>query len=204
MKLTFNLTLVIALLSSTACANVQDVTVAAAAAPSLALPTCDYGAPHPDAPAELAQFSFLVGDYTIAAHAWTGEGWTPPRPGVPARWNGHYVLGGMAIEDEWFDRDPGIEPDTPRGINVRIWDEEADEWDMMWFHTSNTQVQDLRAKIEDGRLMMWQIYPERPNFRAYFTTDGPDKWERITQAPDGEGGWKNTFKLVATRIACAN
>jgi len=174
--------------------------------PSVAPPTCDYGAPHPQAPEALAQFDFLIGDYAITAHAWregpNGWAWTPPRPGPAPRWNGRYILGGMAIEDEWFDPDPGLDPASPRGVNIRMWDAEDGEWDMTWIHTSGRQVQDLRAKVIDGTLTMWQVYPDRPGFKATFERLDPDSWHRITYAPDDAGEWQPTFKLVATRIPC--
>lgn len=169
---------------------------------AIAHPSCDYGTPHPDAPAELAQFDFLIGDYRIDAHAWRDGAWTPPRPGPTARWNGRYVLGGMAIEDEWYAVDPGIDPVAGRGINIRMWDPDASEWDMMWVATGGRQVQDLRAKIVDGKLTMWQVYPDRPTFRAYFERLDADRWHRITLARDDAGEWQPTFKLVATRIPC--
>ena len=172
------------------------------APPTIAPPSCDYGAPHPDAPLELAQFDFLIGDFSITAHAYANGAWTPPRPGPAPRWNGRYVLSGMAIEDEWFDPDPGLDPNSARGINIRLWDGEAGEWDMMWVHTSGRQVQDLRAKVIDGRLTMWQVYPERADFKAEFERLGPDSWQRVQYAPDEEGEWRPTFKLVATRIPC--
>ena len=177
---------------------------AAADQQKLTPPSCAYGAPSPDAPPELKQFDFLIGDYTISAHAWDEDKqeWGPGRPGAPARWNGRYILGGMAIEDEWYGRDPAAEPEANRGVNVRMWDPEAGEWDMMWVATAAHQVQDLRAKVIDGVLTMWQVYPDRPDFRAYFERYGPDSWARISQVPDGKGGWKKQFLLKATRIPC--
>ena len=170
--------------------------------PTLAPPTCDYGQPNPLAPPELAQFDFLIGDFTVSAHAWQNGQWSPPRPGIPARWNGRYGLGGFSIVDDWYDRDPGMQPDTGRGTNLRMWDSEAGEWDMAWIHTVGKQAQDLRAKIKDGKLTMWQIYPERPGFRAYFERTSPDSWHRISLVPDEEGKWTPQFKLTATRIPC--
>ncbi len=173
--------------------------------PRIAPPVCDYGAPHPDAPQEIRQFDFLIGDYAIGVSRWTGEGWqaVPASAYGPARWNGRWILGGMAIEDEWFDKDPGLDPDSVRGVNVRMWDAEAGEWDMMWVYTGNHQVQDLRAKEIDGVLTMWQVYPERPDFRATFERTGPDSWARITLKPGDEGEWVPTIRLEATRIPCA-
>lgn len=183
-------------------------TLAVAASPAraqeIAPPRCDYGAPHPNAPAALDQFSFLIGDFSISGHAWLGDQWSPPRPGPKSRWNGWYELGGMAIADEWYDTDPGFDPNSGRGLNVRTYDPDAGEWDMMWFHTSTLQVQDLRAEVIDGVLTMWQVYPERQNFRATFHIEDEDHWSRITYAKDEAGEWVKTVKLAATRIACEN
>ena len=181
-------------------------TVALASEPenkaAVATPTCDYGDAHANAPDELSQFDFLIGDYTIAAHRWMGEQWSPPAPTPPARWNGRYILGGMAIEDEWYGVDPGLDPATSRGVNVRMWDAEDQEWDMMWVHSQGRAVQDLRAKVIDGKLTMWQVYPERADFKAYFERTGPDSWHRIHLKKDDNGEWQPLFKLAATRIPC--
>lgn len=166
--------------------------------------TCDYGTMHPNAPAQTQEFAFLIGDYRINLHAWQGDDWSPAQPGVTARWNGYYGLGGMAIVDEWFHPDTAQDPDSSRGINVRMYDEEAGEWDMMWVATGAHQVQDLRAKVIDGVLTMWQVYPERPDFKATFQIDDEDHWSRIAYKKDESRGWVKTFKLAATRIPCEN
>lgn len=180
------------------------IMISGAAAQDIAPPkTCDYGAPHPSAPEELSQFAFLIGDYKINLHAWQGDQWSPPQPGVTARWNGYYGLGGMAIVDEWYHPDPAQQADSPRGINVRMYDPEAEEWDMMWIASGAHQVQDLRARIIDGVLTMWQVYPERPDFRAEFEITDADHWARIAYKKDENGDWVKTFKLAASRIPCA-
>lgn len=75
---------------------------AAADRGEIAPPSCDYGTIHPDAPPEAAQFDFLIGDYPIAVERWAEGAWQPIPPGTygPARWNGRWALGGMAIADE--------------------------------------------------------------------------------------------------------
>jgi hypothetical protein len=170
--------------------------------PKPAAPRCEPGAPHPDAPAELGQFGFLVGDFEVTLHAWTGEAWSPPRPGPRARWNGWYGMGGMMIYDEWYDPDPGLEPNSGRGVNVRFYDAEETIWKMMWIATTGKQTQDLRAELQDGKLVMWQVYPERPGFRADFTVEDEDHWYRVSYQPDDDGGWVPQFKLAASRIPC--
>lgn len=175
-----------------------------AAAPAVAPPvTCDYGAPHENAPAETQQFAFLIGDYKISLHQWQGDDWSPAQPGVTARWNGYYGLGGMAIVDEWFHPDPAQDPDASRGINVRMYDPDAEEWDMMWVATGGRQVQDLRAKVIDGVLTMWQDYPDRPGFTAEFYVEDADHWNRVSYGEDENGERVKQYKLAASRIPCA-
>lgn len=192
--------------SLSACAKTettpQVTQIATAAEPTLAPPRCDDGTPHANAPKELAQFAFLIGDYKVSAHAWKNEAWTPPRPGPTARWNGWYGLGGMAIYDEWYGTDPGFDNDSGRGVNVRFYDTNSSEWKMMWVHTKAAKVQDLRAEMRDGKLTMWQVYPERPNFLAEFNVIDADHWNRISFLKDEEGNWTKQFKLAATRIPC--
>jgi hypothetical protein len=163
---------------------------------------CDYGTPHPDSPPEFAQFSFLVGEYDITSHAWTGDAWSPARPGPHARWNGYYGLGGMAIYDEWFDPDPAIDPAAPRGVNVRMFDPAESAWKMMWIATAAMQVLDLRAEIRDGKLTMWQVYPDRPGSMSDFTVEDEDHWYRVSYTKGDDGSWVPQFKLRATRIPC--
>lgn len=173
-----------------------------AASGDIAPPRCDYGSAHPNAPSEVEQFGFLIGDYEITSHAWRNGTWTPPRPGPRARWNGWYGLGGMAIYDEWYDPDPGLDPNAPRGVNVRFFDADKSEWQMMWIASGAAQVQDLRAEMRDGTLTMWQEYPDRPDFLAEFVVEDSDHWHRISYTRDEAGEWTPQFKLRATRIPC--
>jgi len=163
---------------------------------------CDYGKPDPKAPAQLEQFGFLIGDYRIDLHAWQGDHWSPPQPGVTARWTGRYGLGGMVIVDEWFNPDLAQGADGNRGINVRMYDTDENIWKMMWIATSSKTVQDLRAEIRDGTLTMWQVYPERPDFKAIFNVHDKDRWERISFKQDENGNWVRQYKLAATRLPC--
>ena len=181
----------------------SDSSVAVASPQQVAAGRCELTAPSPFAPTQLGQFGFLVGDFTISAHAWTGNGWTPPRP-VAARWNGWYGLGGMAIYDEWFDPAPAVDPNASRGVNVRYYDADAALWKMMWISTAGKQVQDLRAAVQDGLLTMWQVYPERPGWKAVFVVEDADRWHRISYNETAPGVWVEEFKLAATRVLCGS
>ena len=160
--------------------------------------TCDVGSLSDSAPAETQQFSFLLGDHEVTLHAWTGSGWTPPRP-VNARWRGWYGLSGTAIYDEWEDPDPNT---GGLGVNVRMYDDAEGVWKMMWIATTGLQVQDLRAEVRDGVLTMWQVYPERPGWKAEFEILGDDQWARVSYQQDEAGDWQPQFRLVATRQPC--
>lgn len=164
--------------------------------------SCDHGAPHANAPEELSQFAFLIGDFEITSHAMTPAGWSPPRPGPRARWNGWYSMGGMMITDEWYDPDPGANPDAPRGVNVRMYDEASGEWKMMWVATGAARVQDLRAKADGDKVRMWQVYPTQIDLVADFFVEDEDHWHRISYVKDDAGEWQPQFKLRATRLSC--
>ena len=160
--------------------------------------TCDAGTLHPDAPEETQQFAFLVGNHDVTLHAWTGNGWTPPRP-INAQWRGWYGLDGMAIYDEWIDP----QPDTGGlGTNVRLYDAEEGVWKMMWISTAGHQVQDLRAEIRAGELTMWQVYPARPGWKAVFELIDEDRWARVSYQQDEQDDWQPQFRLEATRQPC--
>lgn len=176
---------------------------ASAASLPIAPADCRNAEPSPAAPAETSQFSFLIGNYRISLHKWLGEDWSPAQPGVTARWNGWYGLGGLAIYDEWFHPDPAQDAHPFSGVNVRMYDPDAKEWDMMWIATGGRQVQDLRAKMIDGVLTMWQVYPERPDFRAEFHIDDADHWARIEFVKNDKGDWVKLYKLAAERIPCS-
>ena len=98
------------------------------AADAIATPTCDYGERSPQVADAFSQFEFLIGDYQIEGFGWFNNQWyANPNAKVPPRWNGYYGLEGKAIVDEWFNEDPGKTPETHRGINVRLFDEQAGE-----------------------------------------------------------------------------
>ena len=164
-------------------------------------PICDVGAPHAGNPAETAQFEFMLGTHEVTLHAWqaASSNWTPPRP-INAEWNGYWGLDGAAIVDEWFD--PPSSPDdlAARGVNVRIYDPASAEWKMMWVARPGYQVQDLRAKVEPDGLTMWQVYPERANWKAVFEILDERRWARTSyQRATADADWQPQFRLVATR-----
>lgn len=186
-----------------AAAAVSALLFAAALAARAGADACDVGRPHAEAPPQMRQFAFLLGEFEITLHAWQGEGWSPPRP-ARARWNGRYGLNGMAIYDEWYDPGPD-EPVASWGVNVRTFDPAAGLWKMMWISLPTRQVQDLRAELRDGTLTMWQVYPERPGWKAEFEIVDADHWARVSYRQEGPAApWTPEFRLAASRIPCGD
>ncbi|PWE16758.1 hypothetical protein DDZ18_11195 [Marinicauda salina] len=165
----------------------------------------DYGEPHPDMPGEFGQFAFLIGDYDVGVRNWDAETESWGEPEYFARWNGRYIFGGRAIADEWFDPGYGYREASGAGINIRLRDAEADVWKTAWHSTANTEVRELRQAVrEDGKLHLWQVWPEAPERNVWFETYEDGRWARISMARDEEtGDWVPSVKLDAVPAECA-
>lgn len=165
----------------------------------------DYGAPAEGMAEEFSQFAFLIGDFTVQFRNWDAEAgdWGEPQP-FTARWNGRYGLSGRTIIDEWFDPGFGYRPQAGAGINVRAWDAEEGIWKTAWHYTTNNEVRDLRQQVlDDGRLHLWQVYPEAAERNVWFETYENGEWARISQTQDADTGeWVNAVMLYATPADC--
>lgn len=168
----------------------------------LAAPSCDYGSPSPDAAPELAQFDFLIGDFTITGRIWQGEDWGPEITSPRARLSGRYILGGRAIQDEWYDNDPGFNPKSTRGVTTRIYDAEAGHWKVTWISADKPVITQLKVAMEDNALTMRTLAPTQPNYDAVFERQGPDRWTRTAFRTNKDGTRTNTWQAIGTRIEC--
>lgn len=83
--------------------------------PSAAFP---HGRPNPDAPAELAQFSFFIGAFNCIDERFQPDGRSIRFNTI---WNGRYVLNGHAIQDQYWA--PGFYTS-----NIRQYDEADGQW----------------------------------------------------------------------------
>ena len=85
-----------------------------------------FGRPHPDAPAELQQFAFMVGKNDCTEERLdnaSGE-WIPGT----RTWDAHYFINGNAI------RDSGRSGSATNG-NIRIFDTASGQWHVTYFST---------------------------------------------------------------------
>lgn len=164
--------------------------------PAAAQASCELGEPAADMPPEFSQFAFIIGDFDVVARQKTEDGWSEPL--ATARWNGRYTLDGRAIMDWWYD--PG-----GAGINIRMFDPGDKLWKTAWHYTTNFEVREMQQGVleEDGKLHLWQVYPEAPERNLYFETYDDGRWARIDQAKDAETGtWMPMIKLEAFPATC--
>lgn len=158
--------------------------------------SCNLGKPADNMPEGFSQFKFIIGDFDVNYRVWKDGKWSEPL--TKARWNGRYTLDGRAIMDWWYD-------DAGAGVNIRMYDPEKDLWKTAWNYTAGIEVRELHQKIwkEDGKLHLWQVYPEAPERNVYFETYEDGRWARISQKKNKETGvWEPAVMLEAIPAKC--
>lgn len=99
----------------------------------------EFGALNPNAPAALSRFAFLLGEWRCVARVTSADGeWHTFR----ARWVGRVILDGYAIADEYRMTDASGDL-IVLGMNVRTYDEKAQEWNLRWLDALTGRWVDL-------------------------------------------------------------
>jgi len=110
--------------------------VTAAAAASGALVN---GAIHPNAPPELRQFEFMLGEFTRKERLRNPDGsWGDWQPG---EWNARFIMGGYGIMDESVNHVTGVHT-----ANIRIFDPQEKQWKVTWL-----KIPDYATLSAEGR-----------------------------------------------------
>jgi len=144
----------------------------------------------------------VIGDFTITGRVWTNGEWGPVITSQRARLTGRYILNGRAIQDEWYDNDPGLNPASTRGVTTRIYDPATKDWKVTWVSADKPVITQLGVAMEDGVLTMRTVSPETPNYDAVFERTGPDGWTRTAFRTNVDGSRTNLWQAIATRIPC--
>lgn len=168
---------------------------------ALAADGCHPGAPADGVGDEMAAWDFLIGHHVVDVRLWQDGAWSDPV--ATAEWNGWWGLDGYAIVDEWFGP-ANAEGLRNRGVNVRVWDEDAQVWRMAWQATRNAVAAIYESEVrDDGFMHMWQVSPpEEQETDAWFEVAGENTWVRVQRGRDEDGNWINQFRLDATRTPC--
>ena len=87
------------------------------------------GTLNPNAPRELANFSFLVGSWKCVVSILQPDG---TRVNLNAEWTGQYILDGYAIADKYTMHDPEGKL-LVCGMNFRSYNLKKNDWNMKWF-----------------------------------------------------------------------
>ena len=81
-------------------------------------PAHPFGRPHPNAPPELQQFAFMLGEFDCVDELRQLDGsWRK----TDAIWNAHYFLNGHGIQDVYWN-------DTFATTNIRLFDKGRGKW----------------------------------------------------------------------------
>lgn len=135
-----------------------------------------YGQLNPEAPAETAQFSFLIGDWACTTRFMKQDG-KSYREGT-AEWIGVYVLNGYAIQDYWIGHGP--QGKDYFGTNIRSYDQKKGKWMNRWLPAGTLQWSSFESEMKDGKMVMIGGGGTSPRgdfiSRNTFYEIGPDSW----------------------------
>ena len=105
-----------------------------------------FGQPHPEAPPELAQFAFMIGEFDCVDELRQPDG---SQVRFRAIWNAHYFLNGFGIQDEYWTP-------TFHTSNIRIFDPSIESWQVTFFRMPGYQSGVWQGREEGGRMVMRQ------------------------------------------------
>ncbi len=157
--------------------------------------------PPDDTPPQVReQFGRLVGAWSCESEARQPDGTFKASPGR-SRWTFFYTLGGRGIGDLF---EPASSSGPGMGINIRVYDPEADRWTLAWTTVSLGRFDHYTARREgDTLVMLGEIAAKGPfpDHRARITfdelTDASFEWRYEATTPGSEGPWQ-----VFSRIRC--
>lgn len=156
-------------------------------------PAYPHGRPHPEAPAELAQFAFMIGAHSCNDRMRQPDGsWNE----FPTRWNARYFMNGFGIQDHYWT------PSAFTTTNLRIFDAAAKRWKVTFFAMPNYSSGTWEGKQEGERMVMRQT-TELPDGRTresrltfYEISAEGFRWKSETITDGGEPvvGWTSDCK----------
>jgi hypothetical protein len=163
---------------------------------------CGFGRLNPGAPAETAQFAFLVGEWHCETRFMRpdGSGYNEGE----ATWTGRFILDGWAIQDIWASGSGGS---TFRGTNIRSFNPRTGKWDNRWLPSGTLQWKYYEATKQEDTMVM--IGGEGTDARGpyidrnVFHDITPDHWQwRKDRSYDGEKTWVEGIGYIdATRVS---
>ena len=135
-----------------------------------------YGLRHPDAPEQLEQFEFLIGEHTCTDELVELDGTTVR---LNARWTGQYILNGLAIQDHYWN-------ERYSASNVRVFDPTQGKWIVTYF------------RLPDYRSGTWEGGADGNNLilRRSFELDGQVVESRLVFRNISANGFEWTSEYI--------
>jgi hypothetical protein len=165
----------------------------------VSLPTDRLDRPHPDAPPEMEQFGFLVGEWDCTLIVKQADGTVAESDG---RWVGYYTLGGYAFQDDWYSS-LGFQ-----GTTWRSYDPTNERWINMWLRSNTDSAPGFAdgffyGGLEDGEIRLTATgEDDQGSFidRIRFTDieDNGFTW-RMSRSYDGGKTWAEDAAVVRAR-----
>ena len=133
----------------------------------------EFGRPNPNAPPEISQFSFLIGEWRCDVKAKAQDGtWRT----YEATWVGRYILDGYVIADEYRMTDHAGDI-VVHGMNFRSYSVEKKAWIMRWLDATRSFWVELGPEELGGV----RVTPEGITFKLV-DRFAPDAIGRVTFA----------------------
>ena len=162
-----------------------------------------YGQPNPNAPPQLAQFAFLIGNWTCEIRVKRPDGGFDTHT---ATLIGRYVLDGYAIEDvyrQWNEAGELIR----FGATYRSYDARANSWVMKWQDALTSQWIELGpadlggVQVGDTAITFQHRYPPDILVRLTFLDIAREGFtQEAGVSTDGGTTWELTQILEAHRV----
>jgi hypothetical protein len=163
---------------------------------------------NPQAPAELAQFAFLLGEWRLDAKFKSPEGIWQRFQGT---WIGRLILDGYVIEDE-YRMLGSIGEVVVHGMNFRVYDPAKQCWNIKWLNAlagtwMDLTSQELGGVSVDGRSLSY-IFREpmgasggwtQPYTRATYTSVSPTVFTWCGDKSDDTKNWTQFMSVECHR-----
>lgn len=164
-----------------------------------------FGPRNPEAPEGIEQYGQFVGTWTCTPASRQDDGSMKEFEARPS-WVWHYALNGTAIQDIWIPDPERSRPGATMGTNLRVYDPEADEWEMVWTTETLAGFQTFTAKMIDGEVVMRGDVETGP-FPAHLAritfhniSEEHFDWKYEASAPGDGENWQLHSTLSCDRV----
>jgi len=157
------------------------------------------------APVALEHWQTMLGDWSTTAESLSqdGAGWKSTNN---ADWHFYLAMDGWAIRDEYFSpplSEQLSDPDKRSiGTNLRIYDQDKQQWLMVWMTKSGKSVDVYAAKSDSEQIVMLakQKNPQGYFSRITFFDMQQDSFEwKMEWSADGDKNWLEVHRIHGSR-----